>query len=165
MPNQPLLQTGRSAAPLESLSFGEEEDRVKWLNIALRFAPALAAIGLAIFLWTQPTPPARPTGPLHYKAFAVEIDGEWIKIRNTGAEILTNCSIEFTADLDSPGGATYQGKRYYAKWEPGEAQEIGISTSRGPTDVLSVRFTGTASSPDKAWDCWRLTCPAVAGDE
>ena len=136
---------------------------MKRMNLALRISLVLACVGCAVFLWTRPRPPARPVGPQDYTAFAVDLDGEWIRIRNTGGEVLTGCEIEFTAGLDSPHGATYHGKRYYARWEPGEAQEIGISTSRGPTDVLSVRFTGTASSSDKGWGFWRLSYPTAAG--
>lgn len=133
------------------------------LSLALSFAFSLAFVVWGIFLWTRPRPPVQPIGPQYYTTFAVDLDGEWIKIRNAGDEVLTGCEIEFTAGLDSPGGATYRGKRYYARWEPGEAQEIGISTSRGPTNVLSVRFVGSALSPDKGWGFWRLMFPAGAG--
>ena len=132
------------------------------LNLAFRIALIIAGVGWWAFLWTRPTPPPRPIGPQDYTAFAVELDGEWIIIRNTGGEVLTDCQIEFTAGLDSPGRATYRGKRYYPRWEPGQSQEIGISTSRGPMDVLSVRFTGRASSPDKNSGPWRLAYPAGA---
>ena len=135
---------------------------MKRLNLVFRVALVLACVGWAVFLWTRPRPPARPVGPQDYSAFTVDLDGEWITIRNAGSEVLTDCEIEFTAGLDSPGRATYHGKRYYARWEPGQAQEIGIGTSRGPADVLWVRFSGCASSPDKGWGFWRLAYPAGA---
>ena len=139
---------------------------MKRLKLAFRIALLLAWLGVVLLWWTRPVPlapPVRPVGPRDYTAFAVDLDGEWIKIRNSGDEVLTDCEIEFTAELDSPGEARYQGKRRYARWEPGQTQEIGISTPRGPTGVLSVQFNGRASSPDKGWGFWRLAFPARAG--
>jgi hypothetical protein len=133
----------------------------RW-KIAFRVMLALACLGCgATYFWLKwPVAPTTPVGPQEYSAFAVDLDGEWITIRNTGSEILTDCDIEFTARMDSPGGVTYQGKRNYRRWEPGEAQKIGIAMPTGPMDVASVRFAGTANSPDKGWRFWQLTFPA-----
>ena len=120
----------------------------------------LTLTGAAIFWFTRPAVPDRPRPPKKYTAFTVDLDGEWIAIRNTGPESLTNCTIEFTARLDAPGGATYQGTRYFPSWEPGQAHGIGISTPRGPMDVLSVRFVGTAFPAGTGPSVWRLSFPA-----
>ncbi|QEL19952.1 hypothetical protein [Limnoglobus roseus] len=126
------------------------------IRVALTTATFMA---LAYFWYSQTATPLRMPTPPTYSAFEVALHGEWIAIRNAGDEVLTSCEIEFGAGLDSPGGATYRGRRYYPRWSPGEAQEIGISTSYSPMDVLSVRFTGSASSPEKGAGYWRLEFP------
>lgn len=69
----------------------------------------------AVCVLARPTLPVPPKVPHDYSSFVIDLDGELITIRNTGTEVLTNCEIEFTAELDAPGcaGATYQGKRFY----------------------------------------------------
>lgn len=137
---------------------------MKRLSLAFCFAFAMGTAVLAALVWTRPKPAVLAI-PETYSAFTVEIDCEWIRIRNVGDQVLTKCSIDYIAELNSPEYKSYHGSRLFDRWEPGEEREIGISLPRGRADVRSVRFTGLASVSDSEGPFRKLAYPVGASVE
>jgi hypothetical protein len=124
--------------------------RVIVVTVALATGGIVGLVALGLYDWiTAPKASAIPPVSDLSNDLEVEIEGHVFRIRNVGHQTLQKGYFDFVADLDPSSGFTqYQGDdNCFKNWEPGEVQEIPLSTSKELPKILSVHIQG-----DAAWD-------------
>ncbi len=115
-----------------------------------RWAISTSLVALIIWQWSHIKQVPPPPIEADYEKFEAFITEDYIQVRNAGARTLVGVNIEFVAECEfGSNRGEYRGKRWFAEWKPGEIQILRVfSPTGGSSMLLSVRFTGKATSED-----------------